>query len=103
MSNRQRLPDRRASESFTLECAGLKYTATISRFQNGDLAEVFLTNGKAGSQSDSNARDAAITCSLALQYGAPLEVIRKALLRDSRGDPSTPLGSALDIIARAGQ
>jgi hypothetical protein len=28
-----------------------------------------------------------------------MEVIRKALLRDSRGNASSPLGAALDIIA----
>jgi hypothetical protein len=38
--------------------------------------------------------------SLALQYGAPLDVLRKALLRDSHGRPSTPIGCALDLLAR---
>jgi hypothetical protein len=35
---------------------------------------------------------------LALQYGCPLEVLRRALLRDSNGRPSTPLGVALDAV-----
>ena len=60
--------------------------------------EVFLQNHKPGSQSDSNARDAAVAASLALQFGCPLEVLQRALLRDSRGRPSTPLGAALDKI-----
>jgi hypothetical protein len=55
-------------------------------------------NGKAGSDSDANARDAAIIASISLQYGVPLEVIRHALLRDPRGNASTPLGVALDAI-----
>jgi hypothetical protein len=54
---RRRLPDRRASETFTLECAGLQYTATISRFDDGRLGEIFLTNHKAGSAADTAARD----------------------------------------------
>src|SRR6516162_4556865 len=94
---RQRLPDRRASESFTVECAGLQYTATISRFDDGRLGEIFVTSGKAGSAADTVARDAAVTCSIALQYGAPVEVIRKALCRDGSGKASGPLGAALDL------
>jgi hypothetical protein len=98
---RRRLPDRRLSTTFDLECAGLKYTCSFSRFQDGRLAEVFLTNRKPSSQSDANARDAAIVCSLALQHAVPLETIRRSLLRDRHGLPSTPLGVALDIIAIA--
>jgi hypothetical protein len=52
-----------------------------------------------GSQSDANARDAAVAASLALQFGCPLETLRHALLRDSHGWPSTPLGAAVDNIA----
>ena len=97
-SGRTRLRDRRASETFSLECAGLAYIATISRFDDGRLAEIFLTNHKAGSAADTAARDAAITCSLAIQFGADVETIRRALCRDSRGNASGPLGVALDML-----
>lgn len=96
---RQRLPDRRASETFSLECAGLAYLATVSRFADGRPAEIFLSNHKAGSAADTAARDAAIACSIALQFGANIKTIRKALCRDSRGNPSGPLGIALDRLA----
>jgi hypothetical protein len=96
---RQRLPNRRASETFALECAGLAYVATISCFEDGRIAEIFLTNHKSGSDADTAARDAAITCSIALQCGADIETIRKALCRDSRGNASGPLGVALDLLA----
>jgi hypothetical protein len=98
MTERQRLPNRRASESFAIECAGLKYVATISRFDDGRLGEIFLSNHKAGSHADTAARDAAITCSIALQFGADVETIRKALCRDARGNASGPLGVALDML-----
>ena len=98
--NRQRLADRRASETFALECAGLSYLATVSRFADGRLGEIFLTNHNAGSAADTAARDDAIACSIALQFGADMETIRKALCRDSRGNASGPLGVALDVIAR---
>ena len=99
LTARARLPNRRASETFGLECAGLTYTCTISRFADGRVAEVFLSNHKNGSHADTAARDAAIACSIALQHGADLETIRKALCRDARGNASGPLGAALDIIA----
>jgi hypothetical protein len=34
-----------------------------------------------------------------LQYGCPVETLRKALARDSHGRASGPLGCALDMIA----
>jgi hypothetical protein len=98
-ANRQRLANRRASLTFNFQCNRLAYSATISRFPNGDLAEVFINNTKVGSDSDSAAKDSAVVCSLALQHGVPLATIRRALLRDSRGAASSPLGIALDLIA----
>ena len=99
MTSRERLRNRRRSETFALELHGLRYLASFSRFNDGRVAEVFLQSLKPASQSDSNARDSAIAASLALQYGCPLDVLRRALLRDAQGRASTPLGRALDIIA----
>jgi ribonucleoside-diphosphate reductase alpha chain len=96
---RERLRNRRLSETFTLELHGLCYVVSFSRFGDGRLAEIFLQNHKPASQSDSNARDSAIAASLALQFGCPLETLRRALLRDAQGNASTPLGAALDRIA----
>jgi hypothetical protein len=45
------------------------------------------------------ARDGAVVCSLALKYGVPVDVIRKALLRNADGCGSGPLAIALDIVA----
>jgi hypothetical protein len=99
MPDRCRLPNRRASESFDFELAGMRFTATISRYADGQLGEIFLTNHKNGSQSDANARDSAVVCSIALQHGVPLETIRRALMRDSRGKATGPLGEALDRLS----
>jgi hypothetical protein len=96
---RERLPNRRPAISFDFECHGLPYSCTAGFFTDGRLAEVFLSNGKAGSHADAAACDSAVVASLALQTGVPVDVIRKALLRDSRGRPSSPLGVALDLIA----
>lgn len=99
MSQRERLPNRRASQQFTFECNALLYTATVSFFPDGRLSEIFLSNAKAGSHSNSAAKDSAVVCSLALQFGVPLDTIRHALLRDARGKAASPLGAALDQVA----
>jgi hypothetical protein len=97
---RERLRNRRAAETFALNVAGLRYTATVGRFPDGRVAEIFLSNSKPSSQSDANARDAGVAASLALQFGCPLEALRRAVLRNTDGSAATPLGCALDIIAR---
>lgn len=99
MTERTRLPNRRASETFDLEVAGLRYTATVSRFADGRIGELFLSNHKNNSSADTNARDAAIAFSFAVQHGADPEAIRRALCRNENGTASGPLGCALDIIA----
>src|SRR5205823_12155215 len=96
---RERLPNRRLGETFELEVAGLRYTATVSRFSDGRIGEIFLSNHKSNSAADTNARDSAIVCSIALQYGADVVSIRRALTRDSHGQASGPLGVVLDRLA----
>lgn len=99
--NREHLPNRRASETFNFEAqGGFRYVATVSRFADGRIGEIFLGNHKAGNAADVNARDAAVVCSLALQHGVPVETIRAALMRDGQGRASGPLGAALDILSR---
>jgi hypothetical protein len=99
MPDRRRLSDRRGSLTFTLQASGLNFTATVSRFADGTLGEVFLQNHKAESTAGIMASDAAIAASLALQFGCPLETLRKALCRDARGNATGPLGVALDMLA----
>jgi hypothetical protein len=96
---RRRLPNR-PSETFGLEVGGLRYTCTVARFSDGKIGELFLSNHKSNSAADTNARDAAITFSIAIQHGADIETIRQALCRDSQGNASGPLAAALDILAK---
>jgi hypothetical protein len=96
---RERLFSRRLSTSFDFQSGNLNFTCTYSRFTDGRLAEVFLQNHKPGSQSDVNAREAAISASLALQHGCPFETLRHAMLREEDGRASGPLGMGLDLIA----
>ena len=100
MTHRERLSNRRASETFGLECAGRTYICTISRYPDGRIAEVFVSNHKNGSSADINARDAAVCFSFAVQHRADPEAIRRALCGDSQGRASGPLAIALDLIAQ---
>jgi hypothetical protein len=100
MSERQRLPARRSSETFSFQCGPHRFVATVSYFPGTNrIAEIFLGNGRAGSDVDTAAKDSAIVASIALQHSVPLDVIRQALLRDSRGVAASPLGCALDTLA----
>ena len=96
---RMRLPNRRACETFEVSAGGLKYRVTVGRFADGLVAEIFISNNKTGSHADAAAKDSAVVCSIALQHGVPLEVIRRALMRDEQGRPGGPLGVALDLLA----
>src|SRR5258705_8566781 len=96
---REILANRRLAETFDVTSGGLAYTASIGRFADGRIAEIFLTNHKAGSAADTNARDAAVVCSIALQFGVPLETIHPALMRDGHGRAGGPPGAALATIA----
>jgi ribonucleoside-diphosphate reductase alpha chain len=83
-----------------MEAGGLHYTTTIGFYPDGRIGEIFLVNHKQGSQAGMMASDSAVLCSIALQHGVPIETLRHALMRDSRGKPSGPLGSVLDLLAR---
>jgi hypothetical protein len=56
--NRERLPNRRAAETFEVEVNGLHYTATVGRFADGRIGEIFVQNSKPGSTNDCYMRDA---------------------------------------------
>jgi hypothetical protein len=96
---RQQLPNRRGSEVFDFVSMNLQFTASVSRYPDGRIAELFCDNHKAGSGIATLVRDAAIIFSFAVQHGADSDAIRRALCRDSQGNALGPLGAALDLIA----
>jgi hypothetical protein len=73
---REHLPTRRASEVFDFEHASFRWTATISRFSDGRLAEIFLDHSRPNSQIAEFANDAAVLASLLLQHGVTAAEIR---------------------------
>jgi hypothetical protein len=98
---RERLPDRRASLLFDFESMDMRFTASVSRYPDLRIAELFIDNHKAGSGIGTLVRDLAIVFSFAVQHGADAEAIRRSLCRDSNGKPLSPLSAALDLLAKA--
>jgi len=99
VTRRDRLPDRRPAISTTFQRDGARFELTAGFYCDGRPGEIFLNADRANSLLDFLMSDAAILASLALQYGAPLDELRHALKRDSRGAAASPIGEALDRIA----
>jgi|SRR5687768_7430248 len=106
MPQRKRMPARRASSTKTISFGGEKYHLTIGRYEDGTPGEVFLTRikdataAKLGTQLEAMCRDAAITISLALQYGVPIEVIRDAMTRNAEGEAQTIIAFVIDEMTQ---
>ena len=62
---RTRLANRRPNETFAFDWLGMKFVATIAELHNGNLAEIFLSNGRVNSHADTAARDFAVVASSA--------------------------------------
>jgi hypothetical protein len=98
------LPQRRTAETFEFEHASdrgkqpMKYTATVGRYPDGAIGEVFLNAAKLNTDIDVNARDGAVAISLAVQHGCSIETLRHAMTRNADGEASGPLGALLDQI-----
>jgi hypothetical protein len=95
---RERLPNRRLAISTDFERDGASFELTAGYYPDGRPGELFLSADRANSLLDFLMSDAAILASIALQYGASLDELRHAMKRDTRGQPSSPIGEALDRI-----
>jgi hypothetical protein len=96
------LPNRRPAYTFDFEHGGQHFTASLGLYdRDGPIGEIFLNARKRDTTSDAIMRDAAILASFALQYGATLDALRKAMTRDSAGSPSSPIGKLLDVLEGA--
>ena len=96
---RSRLSNRRAHEATAFSHDGLHYVGGVGRFDDGSIAELYISAAKAGTAVEAWARDSAIVASLALQSGVDIDVLRRALSRDDHGAPATPLAALLDLLA----
>jgi hypothetical protein len=95
---RDRLPNRRAAITTAFERDGARFEMTAGFYPDGRPGEIFLNADRANSLLDFLMSDAAILASIAMQYGASLDELRHAMKRDTRGEASSPIGTALDRI-----
>lgn len=104
---RRRLPRARRSYTVSFQVGGSEGTLTAGAHLDGQLGEIFLRLGKQGSTLAGLAEAFSIVTSLALQYGAPVELIFERL----RGQRFEPAGltddheipeatSIMDYVAR---
>lgn len=110
---RRRLPDRRPAESREItfarsDGAEVTYEATIGFHpEDGHPGEIFLFGPKDGTDMSAICADGSVLISIALQYGAPPEVLAEAIGRvpvELDGPSIRPvsiLGAALDAILEA--
>jgi hypothetical protein len=98
MTERERLPNRRISQTIEIKRDGSQYRMTVGFYPDGRPGEIFLNADRANSLLDVLVADAAIAVSLCLQHGCTLETIAHALKRDKFGLASSPIGAAVDRI-----
>jgi len=105
------LPNRRGCETENIEWKNWVWTFTTSNYPDGKLAEIFidtptegdLTRPKRGSDLALLVQDGAVVASIALQYGAPIQVLAGAVQLGARGEPLTIFSAVLQSIARRNQ
>jgi hypothetical protein len=100
---RKTLPQRRANETFSLTYWNQTFVVTVGLYPDGTPGEIFIGSGKTGGDAAAIARDAAVTLSLGLQHGVPIESIQHAVTRDSSGAPLSILGAVIDAVFKATQ
>jgi hypothetical protein len=98
--SRRTLPERRAAETFDLRFWNQLFTVTVGFYADGTPGEVFIDSRKTGGDVEAVARDAAVTLSLGLQHGVPIESIRHAVARNGASDaPASIIGAVVDAVA----
>lgn len=97
-NRRETLPNDRVGVGFDLISRGMLFTATIGFYPDGRPAELFLNARKLSTDVDHDARDLAIIVSIALQHGARLSDLARAMTRGADGRPHGLAGHALDAM-----
>lgn len=97
---RDRLPARREVNAIAFTHAGIEYVGKVSGFENGTVAETFLSPSvKSGTALAHMVAALSVTASIALQHGAPVDELARALPKLEDGSPADPLGKLLDLIS----
>lgn len=109
-ATRERLPKRRAVELWSLRLAGHALHVGVGRYEDGRIAEVWLdVDHRVGAPFRETFKGIAMTISVALQHGVPVEAIvaqYKGLAFEPSGEVTgdqeiTSATSFLDLVAQA--
>ncbi len=113
MSEREYLPNRREAVTMDIDHCypggkPMVVTATFSRFRDGRIAEVFLDAVRLADKPtltdklvSIDMHDASVILSFALQHGASLSEIKKALLHGEDGVPHGCIGAVISAFDAA--
>jgi hypothetical protein len=85
---RNRLLNRRRAETVDLTIGNMPFTATVGFDDDDRPQEVFLDGPKTGSTMSAILGDAAVTISIALQFGIPARALAKSVARRPRSSPA---------------
>lgn len=98
-TKRERLPNRRPSELQDFDLNGTLYTASLGRYSDGRLAEIFLRAARSGTHLNIAMLETAVAVSMALQHGCDPETLREAMPRREDGKAEGAVGQLLDLLA----
>ena len=97
---RERLPNRRPSETETIEHGGARFDVTAGFYLDGRPGEVFAGGAKSGSELDGLLDDSAILSSLLLQHGVEPAALARTVGRLGDGTaPASVIGAIVDLLA----
>ncbi len=97
---RERLPNRRQSETVDLWHGGRRYHLTMGEFPDGRPGEIFLHGAKPGSDTDLLCDDIGVLISRLLQYGDDPASLASGMGRLGDGTTAASLvGAVVDVLA----
>ena len=98
--SRERLPDRRQSETLDLWHGGQRYHLTVGEYPDGRPGETFIRGSKPGSDTDLLCDDIGVLISRLLQHGDDPAALAAGIGRLGNGEPASIIGAIADILAR---
>jgi len=98
--SRERLPNRRQSETVDLHYGGRRYHLGIGEYPDGEPGETFVRGAKPGSDTDLLCDDIGVLISRLLQYGDDPASLASGMGRLGDGTTAASLvGAVVDVLA----
>jgi hypothetical protein len=98
VTQRQKPPNRRKTETHTLETTTGRYHVSFGYGSKDRLREVFIRGSKSGSDMDLLLDDASVVLSLALQHGVPPDQLLHSLVNGREEGARSTLAKAIALM-----